>query len=72
DGKGRPLDDPQITFEGILDLESEGEIAQDAQAALRETSPASRLMSGATTRPWSKRSASRCAGISSRPWARSR
>ncbi len=36
DGKGRPLDDPQITFEGILDLESEGEIAQDAQAALKE------------------------------------
>ena len=36
DGKGRPLDDPQITFEGILDPESEGEIAEDAQAALRD------------------------------------
>ncbi len=36
DGKGRPLDDPQITFEGVLDPESEREIAEDAQAALRE------------------------------------
>jgi ribonuclease J len=36
DGKGRPLDDPQITFEGILDPESEGEIAENAQAALRD------------------------------------
>ena len=36
DGKGRPLDDPQITFEGVLDADSEGEIAEDAQAALRE------------------------------------
>ena len=36
DGKGRPLDDPQITFEGVLDPESEGEIAEDAQAALRD------------------------------------
>jgi ribonuclease J len=36
DAKGRPLDDPQITFEGVLDPESEREIAEAAQAALRE------------------------------------
>jgi ribonuclease J len=36
DGKGRPLDDPRITFEGILDPESEGETAEDAQGALRD------------------------------------
>jgi len=36
DNKGRPLDDPQLTLEGVLDAESESEIGDDAQAALRE------------------------------------
>ena len=36
DGKGRPLDDPQITFEGVLDPENERAIAEDTQAALRD------------------------------------
>ena len=38
DGKGRPQDDPQITFDGVLDAESEGAIGEDAQATLRELS----------------------------------
>ncbi len=37
DGTGRAAGDPQITFEGILDPESEGEIAADARAAVRES-----------------------------------
>ena len=37
DGKGRAAGDPQITFEGILDPESEDEIAADARAAVRES-----------------------------------